>query len=297
MLPPDAVWFVTGCSSGIGVAIARHVVSQGHRLIATARKVSTLSYLPDSDPNILKLPLDVCSLESIDGALHATLEKFGRLDVMINNAGYNSVGIAEVVPESTMRLTMETNFWGPMRLTRKAVAILRDVNPNSGSIGGTIVNVTSIGGRLALPAEAAYHASKFALEGFTEAITSELHPDWKIRVMLLEPGGTKSQFTTQSNANSRADFREHSAYQDENMAVNQMIKALSDPGLNEKLIEAERVAKTLFDVLEKHEALPMRLPTGKDAYGIIRAKESAKMDELERWKSVTESVGDADIPK
>lgn len=121
---------------------------------------------------------------------------------MVNNAGCNTLGIAEALPETSMRTAMETNFWGPMHLTRKAVAIFRDVNPKSGEIGGTIVNVTSIGGRIALPAEAGYHASKFALEGFTEAIASELFPAWKIRVMILEPGGTKSQFTATSKANA-----------------------------------------------------------------------------------------------
>ena len=211
---------------------------------------------------------------------------------MVNNAGYNTLGIAEALTEASMRTAMETNFWGPMHLTRKAVAIFRDLNPNSGEIGGTVVNVSSIGGRIALPAEAAYHASKFALEGFTEAIASELSPTWKIRMLILEPGGTKSQFTTQSKANAGP---RHPAYNDPAMPVNVMLDALTDPKINDGLTDSSKVAMCLFDTLQKEE-LPLRLPTGADAYTAIKAKETAKMEELESWREVTESVGAAIAP-
>ena len=212
---------------------------------------------------------------------------------MINNAGINTFGVAEALPESAMRSMMETNFWGPMHLTRKAVGIFRDTNPKTGEIGGTIVNVSSIGGRVAFPAEAGYHASKFALEGFTEAIASELAPEWKIRVMILEPGGTKSSFTASSGKEGAVM---HPKYEDEKMAVNQMLNALTDPKINEGLVEAGAVAKCLFDVLDKEDVLPLRLPTGKDSFAAIKGKEVAKMEELEKWKAVSEGVGEGDIP-
>ena len=240
----------------------------------------------------MKLSLDVSSTDSIDAALSEALKKFGRIDVMVNNAGVNFIGIAEAFTEASMRSTMETNFWGPMHLTRKAIAIFRDINPNTGKIGGTVVNVTSIGGRIALPAEAGYHASKFALEGWTEAIASELSPAWKIRIMLLEPGGTKSQFTANSTANAGP---RHPAYDDPEMPVNVMIDALTNPKLNDGLADTSNIAKCLFDTLQKNE-LPLRLTTGLDAFRIIKAKETAKMEELEKWRGVTESVGGGDVP-
>ena len=187
---------------------------------------------------------------------------------------------------------METNFWGPMRLTRRAVGIFRDINPQSGVIGGTIVNVSSIGGRIALPAEAPYHASKFALEGFSEALRSELDPRWKIRVLLLEPGGTKSSFTAQSKANS---VRDHPAYTNAELPVNQMIAGLTDPGLNEKGTDASNVARCLFNVLQKDE-IPLRLPTGQDAYEILERIEGEKIEELKRWKKISTTVGNTPIP-
>ena len=211
---------------------------------------------------------------------------------MVNNAGINNLGIAEALPEASMRATMETNFWGPVHLTRKAVAIFRDVNPNSGDIGGTVVNVSSIGGRLAYPAEAGYHASKFALEGFTEAMASELYPAWKIRMMILEPGGTKSQFTASSVANAGP---RHPAYDDPAMPVNAMLDYLTNPKINDGLVDTSKVAECLFDTLQRDE-LPLRLPTGVDAYTAITAKDTAKMEELERWREVTVSVGGGIIP-
>jgi NAD(P)-dependent dehydrogenase (short-subunit alcohol dehydrogenase family) len=149
---------VTGCSSGIGADICKYVVSQGHRLVATARKVEALSYLQDS-PSILKLPLDVTSESARTAALNAALERFGRIDVLCNNAGYGLAGDTESLTDQQMRNQLETNFWSPLSLTREAVRIFREVNPKSGSIGGIVVQVSSIGGRGAFPGNALYHAS------------------------------------------------------------------------------------------------------------------------------------------
>jgi NAD(P)-dependent dehydrogenase (short-subunit alcohol dehydrogenase family) len=286
---------VTGCSSGIGAAIAGHVISQGHRLAATARRVSALSTLPAGDSSqVLKLALDVSDKSSIDAAVAATVAHFGRIDVVCNVAGINTFGHAEAVTEQRMREIMETNFWGPMHLTRAAVSVFRDVNPQHGhAIGGTVVNVSSIGGRCAYPNHAPYHSSKFALEGFSEALASELDPRWNIRMLILEPGGTKSEFTKQSVA--AEGVPRHPAYADPKLPVNLMLEALMDPALSDGFVEAESVAKTLFEVLQGEE-LPLRLPTGKDAFSAIKGKEMAKMEELEKWRKVSEGVGGGSIP-
>ena len=153
-LPP----LVTGCSSGIGADICKHAASQGHRLVATARKIETLSYLEDS-PSILKLSLDVTSESARAAAISAALERFGRIDVLCNNAGYGLYGDTEAFTEQQMRNQLETNFWGALHLTREAVRIFREVNPKSGGIGGTVVQVSSIGGRAGFQGGALYHAS------------------------------------------------------------------------------------------------------------------------------------------
>lgn len=123
--------------------------------MATARNVDTLSYLPD-EANVLKLSLDVTSREAILKSLSATVAKFGRLDVVINNAGYALMGDTEAISESDARLQMETLFWGPALITQEAVRIFREVNP--AGKGGTIVQVSSIGGYLTFPGSSFYHA-------------------------------------------------------------------------------------------------------------------------------------------
>jgi NADP-dependent 3-hydroxy acid dehydrogenase YdfG len=126
--------------------------------VATARKVETLSYLEDS-PSILKLSLDVTSESARTAALKAALDRFGRIDVLVNNAGYALYGDTEALPDQQMRSQMETNFWAALSLTREAVRIFREVNPKSGGIGGTVVQISSIGGRVAFTGGALYHAS------------------------------------------------------------------------------------------------------------------------------------------
>lgn len=157
-LPALTLPAVTGCSSGIGADICKYVASQGHRVVATARKVETLSYLEDS-PSILKLSLDVTSESARTAALNAALERFGRIDVLCNNAGYSLYGDTEALTEEQMRNQLETNFWSAMNLTREAVRIFREVNPKSGGIGGTVIQVSSVGGRGGFPGGALYHAS------------------------------------------------------------------------------------------------------------------------------------------
>jgi NAD(P)-dependent dehydrogenase (short-subunit alcohol dehydrogenase family) len=146
---------VTGCSTGLGRTFAEHIHNAGHTIVATARNTSSLSYLPN-EPRVLKLGLDVTSTVSITSAFDAAAKQFGRVDVVINNAGYGSMGEIEGFPEEDARLQMETNFWGPLHITQAAIKVFRDINPPGE--GGTIVQVSSIGGFLAYQGNGMYHA-------------------------------------------------------------------------------------------------------------------------------------------
>ena len=146
---------VTGCSSGIGAALAKHVYEAGNPLIATARKREALSYLPDN-PNVLQLRLDVTSQEQIDSAIKAAVEKFGRLDVVVNNAAYGLIGDTEIITNDDARAQVETNFWGAANVTKAALPILREINPPGK--GGLFYQVSSVGGRVCFPGSAFYHA-------------------------------------------------------------------------------------------------------------------------------------------
>lgn len=206
-LPPDAVFFITGCSSGLGLALAKLIASHPtHRLVATARNPSHLSsllLLPPQPPSshspssqkILILPLDVTSPTSITTALSTTLSNpsFGRIDVLINNAGYGLSGDTEssVVHDqdhAKARSLFEANFWGVATLTLHAMRIMREENSNNNNNdqgdggqqrgGGLIVQISSMGGFMGFPGNAWYHAAKFAVEGFTESVSREVRPEW-----------------------------------------------------------------------------------------------------------------------
>lgn len=168
---------VTGCSSGIGQALAQLIAQSPNRVVATARKSSALEAIP-SNNRVLKLELDVTSISSIDAALQATLKKFGRIDVVVNNAGYTLAGDTESAEDGESRAVFDTNFWGMVDVTKKTLGIFRDENPKTGQQGGVVVNVSSLGGWSGFPGQSFYHASKFAMEGWTESVAKELPASW-----------------------------------------------------------------------------------------------------------------------
>jgi NAD(P)-dependent dehydrogenase (short-subunit alcohol dehydrogenase family) len=152
------------------------------RLIATARNVSALSYLPDENPNILKLVLDVTLASSVNAAFAAAAKHFGpdfHLDVVVNNAGYSLSGDTEAATEEQIHEEIETLFFGTARVTTRAIEVMRQ---SKESRGGLIFNISSLAGICAFPGHAYYHAGKFAVEGFTESVAREMHPDWNSKL-------------------------------------------------------------------------------------------------------------------
>ena len=180
---------VTGCSSGIGREIAKFIASKSNqRLIVTARDPSSLSYLPDNDPNILKLALDVTSTTSVDNAFKAAAAHFGEsyhIDVVVNNAGYSLSGDTEAATEEETHQEIETLFFGTARVTMHAIEVMRQEKNHR---GGLIFNISSLAGICAFPGHAYYHAGKFAVEGWTESVAREMHPDWNSEPILLSGG-------------------------------------------------------------------------------------------------------------
>lgn len=170
---------VTGCSSGIGRAIAALIATKsGHRLIATARDPSALSYLPNDNPDIFKVALDVTKPESVNSAFSAAEEHFGQtfhLDIVVNNAGYSLSGDTESATEEETHQEIETLFFGTARVTTRAIEIMRQSKTQR---GGIIFNISSLAGLCAFPGHAYYHAGKFAVEGWTESVAREMQPDW-----------------------------------------------------------------------------------------------------------------------
>ncbi|RYP18880.1 hypothetical protein DL765_003668 [Monosporascus sp. GIB2] len=288
-LPSDAVWFITGCSSGIGQALAQLIVKTPNRLVATARKLDSLSSIPTSD-RVLKLELDVTSITSIEAALRATLETFGRVDVVVNNAGYTLVGHTEGATEEEARALMDTNFWGMVDVTKRALGILRDENPkNGGQKGGVILNMSSMGGWTGFPGSSFYHASKFAMEGFTEAVAKELPTAWNIHLCNIEPGGVQTNYATTSLKHMA---KLHPAYADPSYPTNVLMAYKQNEQNRTTWAAPSAVAAAIYQVVSRGKRIPIRVPLGHDSWGMIaKDLEDIKRD-LDELKEISLGVGD-----
>lgn len=185
------VVLITGCSTGIGRDLAQRLTQAGYTVVATARNEKTLEDLPAA----LKLPLDVTQSDSVQHAVTSTLQQFGRVDVLVNNAGYTMLGALEEVSDEQTRQVFDVNVFGVLRMIRAVVPHMREQR------SGRIINISSIAGKLSTPVNGTYSATKFALEALSDALRMELVP-FGIQVILVEPGAIKTHFddTAQSHA-------------------------------------------------------------------------------------------------
>lgn len=177
------VVLITGCSTGIGRDLARHLSEAGYEVVATARNMHSLTELPAA----MKLPLDVTDETSIQRAVTQTIEQLGRIDVLVNNAGYALMGALEEIHIVQVQQMFDVNVFGVLRMIRAVAPHMR------ADRAGRIINISSIAGKLSTPVNGAYSASKFALEGLSDALRVELEP-FGIHVILIEPGSIKTHF-------------------------------------------------------------------------------------------------------
>ncbi len=182
------VWLVTGSASGLGRDIAEAVLASGDRLLATARDPHRLNDLVERyGEQVHTAPLDVADEAAAKAAVEKAVEVFGRLDVVVNNAGYGDVAPFEQLSSESFRALVDTNFFGVVYMTRAAIPVMRKQK------SGCILQISSVGGRLGVPGNAAYHAAKWAVGGFTESLAPELAP-FGVKVCALEPGGIRTNW-------------------------------------------------------------------------------------------------------
>lgn len=273
-MPPESphdskVWFITGASSGFGRAFAEHALERGHEVVATARRMAALEPLKASAPaRLLALSLDVTKPDEIAAAVRAALDRFGRIDVLINNAGFGVVGAFEETSDAELRAQMETNFFGAMHVTRAALPALRAQK------SGAIVNMSSLGGQLSFSGFSAYSASKFALEGASEALAQEVAP-FGIKVLIVEPG----QFRTDLAAGGMRYMPEMAEYRETVGATRQFAHAMhgTQPG------DPRKAAAAIEAALSAKET-PLRLALGADAVEMIRAHAATLLGEIALWE-------------
>jgi NAD(P)-dependent dehydrogenase (short-subunit alcohol dehydrogenase family) len=263
-------WLITGASSGFGLAIAQAALERGDSVAATARKVKSLEALAEGE-RIALLPLDVTEADQRTAAVEAVIERFGRIDVLVNNAGRTQVGAVEETTDGELRDLFELHFFAPAALTKTVVPQMREQG------GGTIVQMSSVGGQVTYAGFGAYCATKFALEGLTETLQEEVAP-FGIRVMIVEPGAFRTGLFRPGAAYMSAEMPQYEdtvgptrAYVRDNH-----LKQPGDPAL---------AARAILTALDADEP-PLRLVLGADAIGNIRKRLDRLSSELDGWEDV-----------
>lgn len=256
-------------------------------MAATARKLTDLAYLPDDEARVVKLLVDVTSRQSIDEAVSTALSKFHRLDVVVNNAGYSLRGDTENASPDAARHLMDTMFWGTVHLTTHAMRVMREVNPQSGSQGGVVLNVSSMGGRAAFAGNAFYHASKFAVEGFTESVSREVRSDWNIHFCLVEPGGVKTDYA----GRSMVHIEPHPAYAAPDTPARLLDQYLDNPDSTKNWADPEAVANAMYNIAARGKPVPLRMPLGPDSWGLLKSENEKNGRVLDEVKDFSLSVG------
>ncbi|OCL13041.1 NAD(P)-binding protein [Glonium stellatum] len=269
------VFLITGTSTGFGSELVNVVLQHGDYVVATARKSSKLSFPSANSSNSLLVDLDVTDKTSINAAFDAAIKKFKRIDVVVNNAGYGLSGEFESLSEKQIRTQMEVNFFGLINVTRKAMEVMRDLKT-----GGVIQQVTSIGGQVGVPTLSIYCASKWAVEGFTEAVQQEVKPEWGIKFTCIEPGGFRTDWAGRS-----MDFAENKnpAYDHINSKETMGKRHGTQAGDPPKAAQA-------FYELAIMENPPLRCIIGSDAYARINKKLEDYAQNVRRFEKLSNST-------
>ena len=273
------IWFVTGSANGLGRHIAEAVLTSGDRLVATARDPRALEELvKQHGDRIVTAPLDVTDERAARAAVELGVRSFGRIDVVVNNAGYGDIGPFEQLSSERFKAVMDTNFYGVVNVTRAALPIMRTQR------SGHIFQISSVGGRLALPGSTPYHAAKWAVGGFTESLAQEVAP-FGVKVCALEPGGMRTNW----GARAHRDMPELLA--DYEPSVGAVVRSLAAHWGHENSDPA-RVAQLILQLAHRDQ-LPAHLLLGSDAVQYAGKAETTRAAEAEHWRSVSIST-DAD---
>jgi NAD(P)-dependent dehydrogenase (short-subunit alcohol dehydrogenase family) len=265
------VWLITGASSGFGRAIAEATLARGDSVLATARQIDGLSDLDGAAVT----PLDVTDAAQRDAAVATALERFGRIDVLVNNAGRTQVGAVEETTDEELRALFDLHFFGPAALTRAVLPHMRRQG------GGAIVQMSSVGGQVTAPGFGAYCATKFALEGLTETLRDEV-AGFGIHTLIVEPGAFRTGLFRPGAAYESAEMPE---YADTVGATRAYIRR--DHGMQPG--DPAKAAQAIIAALDADDP-PLRLVLGADAISNIERRLRTLDEELDNWRSLGEST-------
>ena len=270
------VFFVTGSSRGLGRQITEAALAAGHQVVATARRTQSLAGLADRyGRQVLPVELDVTDPDAAAAAVAAGREAFGRLDVVVNNAGYANLASVEDITLADFRAQVEANLFGVVNVTKAALPGLREQG------GGHIIQVSSIGGRLATPGLAAYQTAKWAVGGFSEVLAREAGP-LGIKVTVLEPGGMQTDWAGSS-------MRVPPISEPYQPTVGMSARMHQSLGSATALGDPAKVARVVLEVAAMTDP-PLRLILGSEAYAYATAAARARAESDAAWHDLTVST-------
>ncbi|WP_416484112.1 SDR family NAD(P)-dependent oxidoreductase [Streptomyces sp. CL12] len=270
------VWFITGSSRGFGRALVDAVLAAGDLVVATARRPEALAAaLAEYGDRVLPLALDVTSPDAARAAVEAAVARFGRVDVLVNNAGYANVSPIETTEDADFRAQFETNFWGVYHVTRAALPVLRRQG------AGTVVQFSSIGGRVGgSPGIASYQAAKFAVDGFSRVLATETAP-FGVRVMVVEPSG----FATDWAGSSMTVHDVPEAYDATVGAMNRLMRQNTAGAAGDPRRAAEIIVRTV-----RRGEVPSHLLLGVNAATMALDHDRRRLAEASAWEKVSRSA-------
>jgi len=266
------VYLITGTSTGFGRALAEVVLARGDSAVVTARRTETLVDLVERYPETaLAVKLDVTNDEDRKAAIRATMNRFGRLDVLVNNAGQGSLGAIEEFSSEQIRSQFEVNAFGVIEMTRAALPVFRQQR------SGHILCVTSVGGIVSMGGFSLYCATKYAVEGFAEGLRDEAK-SFGVKVTLVEPGAFRTDFAGSANMRPAKEIEEYSA-------CIEPLKEYLYGGDGKQPGDPKKAAEAMVAVVESEEP-PLRLLLGADAYSVWEQKSAEREADFSAWREV-----------
>jgi NAD(P)-dependent dehydrogenase (short-subunit alcohol dehydrogenase family) len=271
------VWFITGASRGMGIDIAQAALAAGHSVVATGRDASRVATAIGEHKNLLSLALDVTDAAAAEAAVSTAVDRFGRIDVLVNNAGNFYAGFFETVSPEQFRAQMETNFFGPLNVTRAVLPVLR------GQRSGQVITVTSTAGFVGGSFSSAYAASKFALEGWMESLSGEVAP-FGIKTMAVEPGFFRTELLVEGSSTIWPEVQIED-YAEETASTIAFWKSMN----GQQGGDPAKLAAALV-TLSDGGSLPARFIAGVEAMGCIEEKQAAVQQQIDANRALSAAL-------
>lgn len=272
------VWYITGASKGLGLALAKQLLSEGKKVAATSRSLEDLKKAVGENENFLPLAVNILSEESVEESIKNTVERFGSIDVVVNNAGYGLAGALEELTDAETRQNFEVNVFGSLNVIRKVLPYLRKQQ------SGHIFNVSSIGGFTgSFPGFGIYCATKFAVQGFTESLAEEVK-DFGIKATIVSPGYFRTNFLNDSSLNvPKNQLQEYKTVRD--------VQAAHENEINGNQQGDPQKAALAFIKTADMQNPPVHLFLGQDAYDMAEVKIQAVRNNMEAVREFATATG------